>query len=149
VTAAGQCNDLARAAIRVAFHDCASWERRLGNGNGTGGGGCDGSLFLAGEYTRAENAGLERSAPQLGAMAKGYGVGVADFFQFAAGELFFFAQTKKLAAWVELTTDIFDLYSACGGDVSAGTYGQDVCRTQGQLRSQPAGPGAEPASGWG
>jgi hypothetical protein len=46
--------------------------------------GCDGSLYLAQEYTRSENAGLENIVPQLGQMAEKYGVGVADFFQFAA-----------------------------------------------------------------
>lgn len=76
----GQCNDLARAAIRIAFHDCATWNTSLGTSAG-----CDGSLYLAGEYTRPENAGLEDTIPQLGKMAQGYGVGVADFFQFAGG----------------------------------------------------------------
>lgn len=76
----GQCNDLARAAIRIAFHDCATLNTSLGTSAG-----CDGSLYLAGEYTRAENAGLEDTIPQLGKMAQGYGVGVADFFQFAGG----------------------------------------------------------------
>lgn len=76
----GQCNDLARAAIRIAFHDCATWNTSLGTSAG-----CDGSLYLAGEYTRPENAGLEDTIPQLGKMAQSYGVGVADFFQFAGG----------------------------------------------------------------
>jgi Peroxidase len=78
----GQCNDLARAAIRAAFHDCGTWTTSMGDSAG-----CDGSLFLAGEYSRPENKGLETAVPQLGALAQSYGVGVADFFQFAAGEL--------------------------------------------------------------
>ena len=77
---AGQCNDLARGAVRAAFHDCGSWDQSLGTSAG-----CDGSLFLAKEYTRSENAGLEQTVPQLGAMAQSYGVGVGDFFQFAGG----------------------------------------------------------------
>jgi Peroxidase len=77
----GQCNDLARGAIRAAFHDCGSWNQTLGTSAG-----CDGSLFLAKEYTRSENAGLEQVVPQLGAMAQSFGVGVADFFQFAGGK---------------------------------------------------------------
>jgi peroxidase family protein len=78
----GQCNDLARLAIRAAFHDCGSWNQTMGTSAG-----CDGSLYLAKEYTRSENAGLEQGVPVLGAMAQTYGVGVADFFQFAGGEL--------------------------------------------------------------
>jgi hypothetical protein len=78
----GQCNDLARAAVRIAFHDCSAWKTSLGTSAG-----CDGSLFLAKEYTRSENAGLEQSVPQLGAMGQKYaGIGIADFFQFAGGE---------------------------------------------------------------
>jgi Peroxidase len=77
---AGQCNDLARGAVRAAFHDCGSWDESLGTSAG-----CDGSLYLAKEYTRSENAGLEQVVPQLGAMAQSYGVGVGDFFQFAGG----------------------------------------------------------------
>jgi Peroxidase len=75
----GQCNDLARAAIRTAFHDCATWDTSLGTSAG-----CDGSIYLAGEYTRSENAGLESTVPQLGQMAQKYaGITVADFLQFA------------------------------------------------------------------
>lgn len=74
----GQCNDLARSAIRASFHDCGSWNQAQGTNAG-----CDGSLYLAKEYTRRENAGLEQNVPILGAMADKYGVGVADFFQFA------------------------------------------------------------------
>jgi hypothetical protein len=77
----GQCNDLARGAIRAAFHDCASWQQSLGNTAG-----CDGSLFLAKEeISRIENGGLVNIVPQLGALAQQYKVGMADFFQFAGG----------------------------------------------------------------
>lgn len=79
----GQCNDLARAAIRMAFHDCGAWDQSHGTNAG-----CDGSLYLAKEYTRSENSGMQDTIPQIGAMAAQYGVGVADFFQFAAGKSF-------------------------------------------------------------
>lgn len=81
----GQCNDFARAAIRIAFHDCASWNLQLGTSAG-----CDGSLYLAKEYNRRENAGLQNTVPQMGQLAQSYGVGVADFFQFAAGKSILF-----------------------------------------------------------
>lgn len=41
--ATGQCTDLARQAIRAAFHDCGAWNLSMGET-----GGCDGSLVLAG-----------------------------------------------------------------------------------------------------
>lgn len=81
-TSTGQCNDAARAAIRAAFHDCGSW-------NTTSTGGCDGSLFLAGEYTRTENLGLQTIAVYLGNLAKQFNVGVADMFQFAACQIIY------------------------------------------------------------
>lgn len=75
----GQCNDLARGAIRAAFHDCGAYKLSLGTN-----GGCDGSLFLAPEeLQRQENGGLKEVVPVLGALAQKYGVGMADFFQFA------------------------------------------------------------------
>ncbi|QDS68272.1 hypothetical protein FKW77_010636 [Venturia effusa] len=75
----GQCNDLARGAIRAAFHDCGAYDLSLGKT-----GGCDGSLFLAPEeMERKENGGLREVVPILGRMAQRYGVGMADFFQFA------------------------------------------------------------------
>ena len=70
---AGQCNDLARAAIRSAFHDCFN-------------NGCDGSLFLGGEHTRDENGGLAEGVPVLGELANKWNVGVADMLQFAGGK---------------------------------------------------------------
>ncbi|KAE9973933.1 hypothetical protein EG328_004166, partial [Venturia inaequalis] len=75
----GQCNDLARGAIRAAFHDCGAYKLSLGFN-----GGCDGSLFLAPqELERQENGGLRAVVPVLGRLAQKYGVGMADFFQFA------------------------------------------------------------------
>lgn len=78
----GQCNDLARGAIRAAFHDCGAYKLSLGFN-----GGCDGSLFLAPqELERQENGGLRAVVPVLGRLAQKYGVGMADFFQFAGGK---------------------------------------------------------------
>ncbi|PSN67717.1 heme peroxidase [Corynespora cassiicola Philippines] len=65
------CNGDARGAIRAPFHDC------INNG-------CDGSLILAQEYTRAENAGLSGICTKLGDKAKQFNVGTADMIQFAA-----------------------------------------------------------------
>lgn len=68
------CSDDARAAIRLAFHDCFA-------------GGCDGSIILAKEYTREENAGLESFSVKLAPLAEQYDVGTADLVQFAGGKL--------------------------------------------------------------
>ncbi|KAF2260073.1 ligninase LG6 precursor [Lojkania enalia] len=64
------CNDNARAAIRAPVHDCVN-------------NGCDGSLILAGECTRVENAGLETICNLLGSKSTQYSVGAADMIQFA------------------------------------------------------------------
>ncbi|KAJ9668120.1 fungal class II heme-containing peroxidase [Coniosporium apollinis] len=69
----GECTDAARAAIRAAFHDCFPGQ------------GCDGSLFLAQEFTRErENGGLAPISENLGKLAQAKGVSVADMFQFAS-----------------------------------------------------------------
>jgi hypothetical protein len=68
------CNADARAAIRAAFHDCFP------------DGGCDGSIFLAGELSRAENWSIGPTIWMLGTLAKKHDVGVADMIQFAAGK---------------------------------------------------------------
>jgi len=52
------CTDLARAAIRGAFHDCATWSVNVPVTSPSSGG-CDGSLFLVpAEIFRGENGGL-------------------------------------------------------------------------------------------
>jgi hypothetical protein len=53
----GKCNRFARFAVRGGFHDAGPWEKGLDFG------GADGSLVLAGEITRPENAGLEEMIP--------------------------------------------------------------------------------------
>ncbi|TVY90432.1 Manganese peroxidase, partial [Lachnellula willkommii] len=78
-----RCNDDARAAIRAAFHDCASWNTSVP-------GGCDGSLILAPEeLTRPENNGLQGIAAKLLALTQKYqaidsSVTAADMIQFAS-----------------------------------------------------------------
>jgi hypothetical protein len=78
-----QCNDLARAAIRAAFHDCGTWDSTQGFH-----GGCDGSLFVGVtpdvELNRTINLGLQRIAPVLTGLASKYGTSVADMIVFAA-----------------------------------------------------------------
>ncbi|KAF7554706.1 hypothetical protein G7Z17_g2741 [Cylindrodendrum hubeiense] len=50
----GRCSKWARFAIRMGFHDAATWT--LANENA--GGGADGSIILGGELTRRENGGI-------------------------------------------------------------------------------------------
>jgi len=78
----GTCNDFARAAIRMVFHDSGTWASSLA-AEGMDYGGSDGSLFLFAEYQRPENDGLEDAVNQIGELAASNGVGVADMFIFA------------------------------------------------------------------
>lgn len=66
----GQCNNLARQAIRAAFHDCFN-------------NGCDGSLILAGEFSRPEDAGMADICSELTKIQAEHDVGMADLIQFA------------------------------------------------------------------
>lgn len=75
----GECNFRARASIRTAFHDCFSWSEKRPVG------GCDGSIFLGGEFTRVENSGLNPAVPTMAGFARRFGVGIGDAIQFAAG----------------------------------------------------------------
>ncbi|KAB5522876.1 ligninase H2 [Coniochaeta sp. 2T2.1] len=79
---AGRCNNLARASIRLGFHDAAGWSK------GTGGGGADGSLILSGsELTKPENNGLQEVSAyitKLYGLYKSYDVTYADLIQMAA-----------------------------------------------------------------
>ncbi|KAM4061111.1 peroxidase domain-containing protein [Hirsutella rhossiliensis] len=87
--AKGDCNDLARAAIRLGFHDAGTWSRESDPL-----GGADGSIVLAGECeSRAENKGLETICQQTRKWYdeyKQYGVGMADLIQLGhnAGTVF-------------------------------------------------------------
>ncbi|PNS14419.1 Cytochrome c peroxidase, mitochondrial [Sphaceloma murrayae] len=74
------CNDAARAAIRLAFHDAGTW-----SSTGSDFGGADGSIVLAAsEIGRADNRGLQSIAKQMISWQKQFGVGMADLIQFAA-----------------------------------------------------------------
>ncbi|KAH8886174.1 peroxidase [Thozetella sp. PMI_491] len=65
----GNCNDAARAAIRLVFHDCFP-------------GACDGSIILSDECTsRPENAQLTGICKTLGDKAKQFKVSTADIIQ--------------------------------------------------------------------
>jgi hypothetical protein len=56
----GECNELARQAVRLGFHDAGTWSKT------EGGGGADGSIILAaGEMARSDNRGLETIAGQM------------------------------------------------------------------------------------
>jgi len=80
----GRCNKLARAAIRLGFHDAGTWSKRLA-ANGQDFGGADGSIALApGEIGRAENRGLQDIVTKMLAWQQKFGVGMADLIQFGA-----------------------------------------------------------------
>ena len=77
-----QCTDDARAAIRVAFHDAATFSTKLPR-VAPASGGADGSLILAKEYNRRDNNGLQAISLKLLALAQKRNVGIADMIQFA------------------------------------------------------------------
>ncbi|KAI1341040.1 peroxidase manganese-dependent 1 [Xylariaceae sp. FL0016] len=78
---ANGCTDAARGAIRLGFHDAATWDKDSTYG------GADGSIVLSDELSRRENRGLAA----IGAQTKGwydkyhpYGAGMADIIQTSA-----------------------------------------------------------------
>ncbi|TID07675.1 Ligninase LG5 [Colletotrichum higginsianum] len=79
----GRCTDLARAAIRLGFHDAGGWSKGTGKL-----GGADGSIILAAEeMQRVENKGLEEIVEQTKAWFskyQQYGITMADLIQFSA-----------------------------------------------------------------
>ncbi len=81
----GQCTDLARAAIRYAFHDAGTFSTKLPS-YPPASGGADGSLLLSGEISCPENSGLQdyhNFIKGILAQYKSQGVGAADLIQFA------------------------------------------------------------------
>ncbi|KAI4634347.1 hypothetical protein J4E83_001665 [Alternaria metachromatica] len=73
-----QCNDNARAAVRMGFHDAGSWDKNALNG------GADGSLLMDfGEHERPENNGLQSIRTKLRDVQSKYKVGYADLVQYA------------------------------------------------------------------
>lgn len=83
VGTAGRCNNFARAAIRLGFHDAGTWSLSTGDA-----GGADGSVVLAGECEdRRENSGMGEICALVRTWHdkyKQYGVGMADLIQMAA-----------------------------------------------------------------
>ncbi|KAK7509751.1 heme peroxidase [Phyllosticta citriasiana] len=81
----GQCNDLARGAIRFAFHDAGEYSQNT-PWYAPAAGGADGSLLLAaGEIDRRENAGLRPFYDWMTGFYPKYSdqVSAADLIQFA------------------------------------------------------------------
>ncbi|KAI3530793.1 peroxidase [Colletotrichum filicis] len=82
----GRCTGLARAAVRLGFHDAGTWSKATASQ----GGGADGSILLApGEIDRFENRGLQDVAvkfKELYGKYKGMGwdIGMGDFIQMGA-----------------------------------------------------------------
>lgn len=70
-TAFDGCGRDAHGAIRAPFHDC------INNG-------CDGSLILTDECSRAENAGLSDICSKLLSWTQKYNTSAADMIEFAA-----------------------------------------------------------------
>ncbi|KAH9862350.1 hypothetical protein IAQ61_010554 [Plenodomus lingam] len=74
----GTCNDNARAAIRMGFHDAGAWDKNSPSG------GADGSLLMDfGEINRPENNGLQSIRTLLRGVQSQYRVGYADLVQYA------------------------------------------------------------------
>ncbi|SMR42549.1 unnamed protein product [Zymoseptoria tritici ST99CH_1A5] len=79
-----QCNNVARAAIRLDFHDAGPWSSELA-AQGQDFGGADGSIVLSGsEIGRKEDRGLERMPAQMKQWQRTFNVSMADLIQFGA-----------------------------------------------------------------
>lgn len=79
-----RCNDNARAAIRLGFHDAGSWSKALA-AQGQDFGGADGSIVLSqDEVNRIENKGLEEIISKTRKLGKKFNVGYGDLIQFMA-----------------------------------------------------------------
>jgi manganese peroxidase len=78
-----RCNNVARAAVRLGFHDAGTWSKSTGTG-----GGADGSIVLANECEdRSDNNGLEEICAQIRIwynQYSSYGISMADLIQMAA-----------------------------------------------------------------
>ncbi|KAF2687607.1 class II peroxidase [Lentithecium fluviatile CBS 122367] len=77
----GRCNEFARQAIRLGFHDAGTWSKS------EGGSGADGSFVLGGEIARPINRGLEEINNKMWAYYHtfhSYGAGMADLVQMGA-----------------------------------------------------------------
>lgn len=74
---------MARAAVRLGFHDAGTWSEGLADA-GSDFGGADGSFILFNEVTRSENRGLEGIDAYARKLLRKYPVGVADLIQYMA-----------------------------------------------------------------
>lgn len=78
-----RCNNVARAAVRLGFHDAGTWSKSTGTG-----GGADGSIVLAEECEdRNDNNGLEEICAQMRIwynQYQSYGISMADLIQMGA-----------------------------------------------------------------
>ncbi|KAL5428728.1 hypothetical protein PMIN04_000598 [Paraphaeosphaeria minitans] len=77
----GRCNEFARGAVRLGFHDAGVWS------NTSSYGGADGSILLTDELNRSDNNGLAAVADQMKtwyAKYNKYGVTMADLIQMGA-----------------------------------------------------------------
>ena len=82
----GQCNDLARACIRLGFHDAGTWSKKLA-AEGSDFGGADGSIVKAREERdRPGNNGLQRIIRRMEVWTKIFDLddNIADAIQFCA-----------------------------------------------------------------
>ncbi|KAI0953184.1 hypothetical protein AcW1_010351 [Taiwanofungus camphoratus] len=81
----GQCNDQAREAIRLTFHDAVGRSAALRASGTFGGGGADGSIiqFAHTELAYPANEGLEEMVYTLKHFADGHEVSYGDMIQFA------------------------------------------------------------------
>jgi manganese peroxidase len=83
--ATGECTRLARAALRLGFHDAGTWETSMGYETG---GGADGSILLSGtEMERPDNrgvVGIANETLQWYSTYNRYGAGMADLIQLGA-----------------------------------------------------------------
>lgn len=81
-TQGGACNTLARQAIRLGFHDAATWNTSLSTG------GADGSIVLnTDESARSENRGLQTIIDQMRqwyTQWQKYDISMADLIQMSA-----------------------------------------------------------------
>jgi hypothetical protein len=81
----GRCNDKARNAVRMGFHDAGAWSQVLAD-QGSDFGGADGSLALfdKDEMSRPENNGLQSIVSRAKDYQQKYKVGMADLIQYMA-----------------------------------------------------------------
>ncbi|KAI8627123.1 ligninase H2 [Xylariaceae sp. FL1651] len=66
----GRCNGLARAAVRLGFHDAGAWSKDTASQ----GGGADGSICLNNEISASQNRGLENIVKKMQSWYKKWNV---------------------------------------------------------------------------